>query len=67
MLENLDKSWNWKRLYMNPNITMKDIIDNPDKDWDWTNISENPNITMKDIIDNPDNIGIGMRFLKIKI
>ena len=52
---------------MNPNITMKDIIDNPDKDWDWTNISENPNITMKDIIDNPDNIGIGMRFLKIKI
>ncbi len=39
---------------MNPNITMKDILENLDKPLYWAGISRNSNITMKDIKKNLD-------------
>ena len=48
--------WNWAWLSINPNITMKDVLENPDKNWNWDYLSENPNVTMKDVLENPDKL-----------
>jgi hypothetical protein len=49
-----DKSWDWKWISENPNITMEIIEKYPDNPWNWSYISENPNITMEIIEKYPD-------------
>ena len=68
-----DKSWNWKEISKNPNITMTTIINNPTKPWNWYNISNNPNITMemieKDLEKSEDqqNPGFGVVYLRTQM
>ena len=52
--KNPNKSWNWKGISWNPNITMEIIEKYPNKPWDWGGISCNPNITMEIIEKYPN-------------
>ena len=33
--DNLDKSWDWRCLSANPNITFDIVLAHPDKPWNW--------------------------------
>ena len=51
-----EKSWDWRSISQNPNITMEIIEKHPEKPWDWNYISSNPNITMEFIEKHLDKI-----------
>jgi hypothetical protein len=38
---NPDKSWDWGRISLNPNITWEFVQNNADKPWDWGYLSQN--------------------------
>ena len=42
-----NKSWKWKSISQNPNITMLFIENNQNKPWRWDCISYNPNLTIE--------------------
>lgn len=51
---NLSKPLDWKKISMNPNITIKNVIDNPNLPWNFECICRNPNITPQTVAKNPN-------------
>src|SRR6188768_1082716 len=47
-----NERWNWEGLSMNPNVSLKDMLDN-DLPWEWIHVSKNPSVTFDDIKNNP--------------
>jgi len=48
-----EKSWHWRGVSKNPNVTWDIIQENPGKPWYWSDISLNPNVTWDIIQENP--------------
>lgn len=55
LLDNLPNGlWNYSLVSMNPNLTMKYILENPSKPWDMVCYSMNPTITWATVMENPE-------------
>jgi hypothetical protein len=49
-----DKIRNFLLVSLNPNITIKHILNNSEKDWNWDCISQNESIAITDVLEYPE-------------
>ena len=48
------KTWDWKSLSANKNITFDMVLAYPNLPWDWMGLQCNPNLTFNDVLDHPE-------------
>ena len=46
--------WIWSNLCMNPNVTLKDVLEYQNKTWSWYWLSQNMSVTLEDVLEHPD-------------